>query len=140
MRKYVAAIAVSVLCSMPVASLAKADGPQPVQQHNSNAVWFENFTGLSNASLVVSYPDGTVETVETSKGTPVFKLRGDVARDGVYRYELRAATEQREEIKNQFDNGRGDAARSDRLTPFYLSGHFTVSRGVIITPEDIKEE
>lgn len=120
--------------------MAATDTPQPVQQHNSNALWFENFSGLKQASLVVNHPDGTIETVEAERGTPVFKLTGRDVRDGIYRYELRAATEQREDIKNQIDNGRGDAARTQRFVPFYLSGHFTVFRGVIITPEDIKEE
>ena len=125
---------------LPLAVWAAGNAPQPIQQHNTNALWFENFDGLSNASLVVNYPDGTIETFEAKNGTPVFKLGGNNTYDGVYRYELRAATKEREEIKNQLDNGRGSAERSKRLKPFYLSGHFTVYRGAIITPEDLKEE
>lgn len=126
--------------ALPLTVWAAGNEPLPIQQHNSNAVWFENFGGLSNASLVISYPDGTIETIETAKGTPVFKLRSDMAFDGVYRYELRAATQETRKIKNQLNNGRGDAARSESSVPFNLTGHFTVSRGVIITPKDIKEE
>ncbi|WP_299693838.1 hypothetical protein [uncultured Tateyamaria sp.] len=117
-----------------------SDTPQPVQQHNSNAVWFENWTGLRNASMVISYPDGTLETIEARSGTPVFKLVGAQVLDGVYRYELRAATDKTEKIKNPINNGRGDAARSELAVPFLLNGHFTVSRGVIVTPKDLKEE
>ena len=117
-----------------------SDDPAPVQQHNSNAVWFENFAGLSKTSMIISFPDGTVETIHAQSGTPVFKLTGSQVLDGVYNYELRAATDKTEEIKNPIDNGRGDAARNERAVPFFANGHFVVSRGVIITPEDIKEE
>lgn len=132
-----AALCVAVNVSGPVNA---SDTPQPVQQHNSNALWFENWAGLSNAQMVISFPDGTLETIEARSGTPVFKLTGSQVMDGVYRYELRAATEKTEKIKNPLDNGRGDASRSERTIPFLLNGHFTVSRGVIVTPEDLKEE
>lgn len=114
--------------------------PQPVQQHNSNALWFENWVGLSNTSMTISYPDGTIETIHAATGTPVFKLTGAEVIDGVYRYELRAATDKVEKIRNKIENGRGKAARDERAVPFYTTGHFVVSRGVIVTPEDLKEE
>ena len=121
------------------AGLAR-ETPQPVQQHNSNAVWFENWVGLSNTSMTINYPDGTIETIHASTGTPVFKLTGAEVLDGVYRYELRAATDKTEKIKNKIENGRGKAARDERAVPFYTTGYFVVSRGVIITPEDLKED
>lgn len=122
--------------------LAPAPGraANPVQQHNSNAVWFENWTGLSNATLTVVAPDGRITQIEAASGTPVFQLSGAEVVDGVYRYELRAATQEQVRIVNQIDNGRGEAQRDSAAVPFLLNGSFTVSRGVIITPEDIKEE
>lgn len=113
---------------------------EPVQQHNSNAVWFENWTGLSNASLTVSAPNGKIITVYAESGTPVFQLEGDAVLDGVYRYELSAATDEKMEIVNEVDNGRGENQSNTIAKPFYANGHFVVSRGVIITPEDIQEE
>ncbi|MCE8008758.1 hypothetical protein [Aestuariivita sp.] len=111
----------------------------PIEQHNSNAFWFENFIGLSNAQLKVTAPNGEIIVVEAASGTPVFQLSGAEALDGIYRYELGAATSELVKIVNPVDNGRGDAARDTKAKPFYTSGHFTVSRGVIITPEDIQE-
>ena len=107
----------------------------PVEQHNSNAVWFENWTGLRNATLTVSMPDGQIATIHAATGTPVFQLTGSEIPDGIYRYELNAATEEQVKIVNPQNNGRGDAASDSQAKPFYLVGHFTVSRGVIITPE-----
>jgi len=113
---------------------------QPVQQHNSNAVWFENWTGLSNATLKVSTPSGEVITIHAETGTPVFTLDSANAADGIYRYELSAATEEKESIVNQLDSGRGDAQTDTTFKPFRTSGQFHVSRGVIIIPEEINED
>lgn len=116
-----------------------AQAAEPVQQHNSNAVWFENWIGLSNASMTVAAPNGKVTTVFAETGTPVFELLPDEVQDGIYRYELSAATDEKVEIVNEVDNGRGEDARDTASVPFYTTGHFVVSRGVIITPEDIQE-
>lgn len=113
---------------------------EPVQQYNSNALWFENWIDLSNATLKVVAPDGTITDVYTATGTPVFQLNGAEVLDGVYRYELSAASTEREKIVNKINNGRGDAAQDDAAKPVYLNGAFTVSRGVIITPEEISED
>lgn len=113
---------------------------EPVQQHNSNAVWFENWIGLSNASLTVAAPNGKITQIYAETGTPVFELPADAPQDGVYRYELSAATDERIEIVNEVDNGREDPGDGTMAKPFYTTGHFVVSRGVIITPEETSEE
>ena len=112
----------------------------PVQQNNSTALWFENWVGLSNATLVVAEPGGKVTQLFVERGTPVYELDRAEARDGVYTYELRAATEETVAKVNSFDNGRGSIERDTAAKPFYMSGSFTVSRGIIIRPEEIKEE
>jgi hypothetical protein len=113
---------------------------EPVQQHNSNAVWFENWTGLSNASMTVAAPNGKITSIFAESGTPVYQLSGDDVLDGIYRYELNAATDEQIEIVNPVDNGRGDNQSNTMAKPFYTTGYFVVSRGVIITPEEIEEE
>ena len=124
-----------------VASFAMAkETPKPVQQHNSNAVWFENWTGLKNTSMTIQAPDGEVTTIFAQTGTPVFQLSGQEVADGIYRYELSAATEETVKIVNKQNNGRGDASKDSAAVPYRLNGHFTVYRGVIVTPKDIKEE
>lgn len=121
------------------ASLAGASNVDPVQQHNSNAVWFENWVGLQNATLTVAAPNGKLTSVFAKSGTPVYELERGQALDGVYRYELSASTDEKEEIVNAVNNGRDSVATSQNK-PFHMSGSFVVSRGVIITPEEIKEE
>lgn len=116
-----------------------ASAANPVKQHNSNAVWFENWTGLTNATLVVASPDGKITTINAPSGTPVFQLSGSEVLDGIYRFELRAASDERVKIANPIDNGRGDTQSDSHAKPFLMNGSFTVSRGVIITPEEISE-
>ncbi|WP_135507059.1 hypothetical protein [Roseovarius aestuariivivens] len=127
----------TALCVLTATATFAAD---PVKQHNSNAVWFENWIGLSHATLTVTAPDGEVTKIEAMSGTPVFELSGREALDGIYRYELTAATDEEVEIKNQIDNGRGAQARSTAKVPYYETGSFVVSRGVIIVPERVEEE
>lgn len=111
----------------------------PVQQNNSNTVWFENWVGLNNGTLKITIPGGELVEVFAPSGTPVFELTGREVVDGIYRYELSAATNNEIKIVNPINNGRGDAARDTAAVPFYLSGAFHVARGVIVQPENIKE-
>lgn len=135
---HVKAVVLGVFLS--VGTSLSASAAEPVQQHNSNAVWFENWIGLSNASMTVSVPNGKIITVFAETGTPVFQLSDTEVLDGVYRYELSAATDEKVEIVNEIDNGRGENQSGSVAMPFYTTGHFVVSRGVIIIPEEIKEE
>ncbi len=129
-----------VICLLAGLLALPAAAADPRQQHNSNALWFENWTGLRNATLVVTAPDGRIFEIMAPSGTPVFQLPARDVIDGIYRYELSAATDKTEKIVNPIDNGRGEAASDTVAVPYYATGAFVVSRGVIITPEEIQEE
>lgn len=122
-----------------ISSATSAFAVEPVEQHNSNAFWFVNWIGLSNATLTVAEPNGHIVKIYAESGTPVYQLKGEV-QDGVYRYELTAATEERVKIVNPINTGRGDNQPDTRAVPHYSTGFFVVERGVIITPEEVKEE
>ncbi|WP_390915546.1 hypothetical protein [Pseudosulfitobacter sp. SM2401] len=140
-KTFSSALLTAALILGPFAGAAIAkETPKPVQQHNSNAIWFENWIGLTNTLMTISQPGGEITTIFAKSGTPVFQLKGNEIKDGVYRYELKAATEETKKIVNNIDNGRGDAASDQSAVPFYSSGSFVVSRGVIVAPKDIKEE
>ena len=118
---------------------ALAQAPAPIQQHNTNMLWFENWTGLSDAMLRVSSPDGQIETVRQASGTPVYHLSGNRITDGIYRYELRASSDSRSAYSSS------NAAQYDTTTSqtpaeiFYRSGAFLVEGGAIVTPEATAE-
>jgi hypothetical protein len=114
--------------------------PQPIEQHNSTAVWFENWSDLYNATLEVVSPNGEIQVVFAETGTPVYYLDAGTAADGIYRYQLSAATREQVKIVNPIDNGRGSAAKDTQAVPFHTGGSFTVYRGVIVQPEEISED
>ena len=129
-----------ILALIAVTAAMPAFAADPVEQHNSNAFWFENWIGLSNATLKVSAPDGQLTEIFAASGTPVFELTGREIVDGVYRFELSAATEEKVKIINQIDNGRGDAESDSQAKPYNLNGVFVVSRGAIVKQEELEEK
>ncbi|MFK7938876.1 MAG: hypothetical protein AB8B82_05825 [Roseovarius sp.] len=128
-----------ILCALVFGSALHA--AEPIQEHNSTAVWFENWIGLTHGNMRVASPDGQITDSYAASGTPVFELTGGGAVDGVYRYELRASTE--DMIKNR-DYSEDSALEQDSseyiAKPFYKTGVFIVERGVIITPKETLEE
>lgn len=134
MRHTLIATGLCLLLTLPAPVAA-----QPVQQHNTNTVWFENWIGLSQAMMRVASPSGDIRDVVSEIGTPVFELRGPVE-DGIYRYELRAATE--EMMKNRDYVKDGTMGNDAEFLPkaLYITGYFKVEGGVVIRPEDSREE
>ena len=121
------------------ATATVAYAAEPVKQHNSNALWFANWIGVYNATLIVSDPSGKTVTLFEKKQTPVFKLSGEV-KDGVYRYELSAATDKTVKLDTKLDNGRGENQKDSSPVPYYAQGHFIVERGVIVPDEKLPRE
>jgi hypothetical protein len=135
MRHTLIATGLCLLLSLPTAVAA-----QPVQKQSTNAIWFENWNGLTQATMRIATPDGDIRDVASDRGTPVFELSGGKIVDGVYRYELRAATT--EMVKNR-DYNKDSVIGNDSEylpKPLYITGKFVVDRGVIIRPKDIEEE
>lgn len=114
---------------------------EPMERTNTTALWFENWQGLSNATLKVSTPDGALIDIFAPTGTPRFQLRAvNPVVDGVYNYELSAATDEMVPVQNQLDNGRGKAAKKETAQSFQMGGFFIVNRGVITKRENLVEE
>lgn len=100
------------------------------------ALSFTGGTGFTNAVLTIVGP-GDFEAEETaSRGLPVFRVRGGRMKDGVYRYTLSAATDEKVKIAKPIDNGRGGNARDFALKPFHMYGMFRVVRGTIAPLDD----
>lgn len=136
MKKIMPTLALTA--GLSLAGLSVGFAAEPVQQQNSNALWFENWTGLSNATLKIAYPSGLVKSVYAESGTPVFQLPAD-APDGAYNYELTAATNKMEAVIDpSVNNGRGDAAATQTTVGYSTSGSFAVLRGAIALNDDAK--
>ena len=106
-RNYFSRVAICMLVAAAPASAAFAQSPPtPQQQSNSSALWFENWGSLSHATLKIVTPAGKVLRVYAETGTPVFQLQGQTVGDGVYRYDLTAATAETRPVDSEVNNGR----------------------------------
>lgn len=135
MRLAVIATGLWMLLALPAVVAA-----QPIQKSNSNAVWFENWIGLSQAMMRVATPSGDISDVTSASGSPVYELKGGNNVDGIYRYELRATT--KEMVKNRDYVKGGTNGNDAEFVPkaLYITGSFKVERGVIVLPEESEEE
>ena len=125
--------------AMGLTGLSAAYAAEPIERDNTNAVWFENWIGLKNATLKVAMPSGKIVDVYAESGTPVFKLDPADSADGVYGYELTAATDKLQPVVNPIDNGRGTAEKTQVAVGFAMTGAFLVSRGAIV-PMNVEQE
>jgi hypothetical protein len=129
----IAAALCLLLVSLPAVAMAQT--VKPNQQYNSNSVWFDNWIGLSNANMRVATPDGDIIDVFAERGSPVFVLRGRTIADGVYRYELRAATQEKVKNRNYDKDSVTGNDTEYYAKQLYITGSFMVKRGVIVAPE-----
>ena len=121
--------------------LTGAFANEPLARNDSTTLWFENWGNLSKSSLIVVSPDGSQTNVTAERGSPRFFLRDlKAVTDGVYNYELTAATDEMIAVNTELDNGRGKAQRDKMNKPFAMNGYFFVSRGVISQKEALIEE
>lgn len=127
------------LMSATVASAqSPAVAPAPTLTGNTNSIWFDNWTGLSDATLKVAAPDGTITTETAASRSPVFRLKGTRIPEGIYRFELRAATQERIKVRrnDQPTPGAGqDDERPEEIPKMItVTGAFKVTRGAILLP------
>ena len=84
-------------------------------------------------------PSGQVLNFPSKKGSPVFYLEKSEGADGIYKYELRAATEEKARRVNKLYSGR-DKEPESAAVPYTLTGFFVVSRGVIVEKDTSSED
>ncbi len=128
------------LSALVAVSVTPTFANQVFHQHNSNAIWFENWGQMFNGTLDVVAPDGRHFRVEAAAGTPVFQLDPTNVIDGTYSYEVTAAKPEKVKIINPQNNGRGENASNEMNEAFKMNGQFTVLRGIIVEPEDVTED
>ena len=119
-----------------VASTLSAWAADVEARMQPTALSFTGGASFTNARLEIRGPDDYESEETASRGLPVFRVRGGTMKDGVYFYNLSAATDEKQEIKRKIDNGRGDGARDYTFKPFYMEGMFRITKGLI---EEIDE-
>ena len=94
----------------------------------------------SRATLTITGPDGFVFRTFSKTGNPtvdLIKAKANV--DGLYTYEITAASSETVTIRNPLNNGRGGADRTTMKRGVSASGSFVVKGGLIVDMSNEKE-
>ncbi len=95
----------------------------------------------SNATLTIVGPDGQAYSNYSKAGNPAINLiREKATADGLYTYEVTAASSQTRRTVNVLDNGRGNKEKSEVRVAAKASGSFEAKGGLIIEPSGEEEE
>ncbi len=118
--------------------------PTPVERFSESNVSFVlkgNVKGIHNVVLTVTGPNGYSATSFSKKEVPSLALQkyGKVG-NGVYRYQITAASKETTEIASKLNNGRGKNSKIDINKGISLSGVFQVKDGQIVAKDDLKEK
>ena len=103
---------------------------------SDNSIAFD-LQELGNAVLTVSGPNDYQASAFAKAGEIVIRLDGEgKLEDGVYTYELTAASQETKRIRNPIDNGRGDDQRGEVRIGVRVSGAFPVLDGKAMPPQE----
>ncbi|AXS39858.1 hypothetical protein D1F64_07085 [Breoghania sp. L-A4] len=120
---------------MGFASSGMAQGFSAKGNFSGATVAFGAPAGFTNYQLTVTGPNGFNATVFSKKGAPTINLRKlGVVDDGVYNYQLTAASTERAPVRTPIDNGRGAQENTETLVGASSSGTFIVKGGAIVQP------
>jgi hypothetical protein len=106
------------------------------KRFTDTSVGFDLKGTYSNVTLTISGPRDFHASAFARAGAPVIDLRryGELE-DGLYTYQLTAATAERARTRTRLDDGRAASAPIEPLQSAALSGTFRVQNGAIVKPD-----
>ena len=139
MLRYLAAGVAALLAYAPVAAGA-GDDLDAFRTLAGSQVSFSLGGGYSNATLSVAGPVGFLARNFSKSGNPSIDLiRSKAKADGLYTYEITAASPDTVAVVNDEDNGRGTAEKSIVQRGVSASGTFMVKNGLIVELSSARE-
>jgi hypothetical protein len=129
------ALALAGLLAAAVPSICPADDIVTADRFSGTEVSFAIKDSLSNVTLTIAGPEDFAATAFAPSGVPSIDLArvGPMA-DGLYHYQLTAATQEKVRSVAKLDNGRDDRGRIESRKGVVSSGTFWVKDGVIVKP------
>ena len=130
----------TVLClaaclAIGAAGASLADDMVASKKVGDKSVAFMLKRPLSNSTLSVSGPDDFHARVYSKSGEVAIDLgKFGALEDGVYHYDITAATDQPAKVRTPLDNGRDAKANVAPRLGVAMSGTFTVKDGKIVEP------
>ncbi len=118
--------------------------PTAVEKFSASSLGFEMqgaSSAMRNVTLTVTGPNGYNASAFSSKGVPAIDLSSfGKLRNGMYRYQITAASEETVEMEPGLDNGRGDDDSNAMFKSVAMSGVFHVNGGAIAAKSNKKEK
>ena len=144
MKRAVVGVSVALLMGasgvMAVSDAATAQSMNAVKRFSDATVGFSMKGSYSNYSLTVTGPNGFNATVMSKKSAPALNLRKlGIIDDGIYRYNLTAASSKAMSVRTPENSGRGGDKKTAMMAGVSDSGSFVVKGGKIVQEADISE-
>jgi hypothetical protein len=134
-------LCLAACAAIGISSACMAGEVVAVERFDGTSLGFLLKNSLSNATLSVSGPDDFHVSVFSETGALMLDLgKLGPVEDGLYKYEITAATDQRLKVRTPLDNGRGT---KESITPYKsvaMSGTFLVKDGKIFKPSSAAKE
>ena len=130
----------TILClatcaAIGISSACLADDMVAAEQLGGKKSGFLLKGSLSNATLTVSGPDSFHASAFSKSGAVAIDLgESGPLEDGVYNYQITAATADLAKVRTSLDNGRDPAVEKAQHTSMAMSGTFLVKDGAIVAP------
>lgn len=118
------------------------DYPLPIanEKFSGSQLNFTAKNDINNVTLTVIGPDGFYQKRFSKKHIPSMDLSEFKGlKDGIYNYEITAASREMMKNENRLDNGRGGNDRNQVNKSLQQSGHFRLANGKIMAFEQIEE-
>ncbi len=138
-RRSLFAGVVAMVAIVPTSAFA-ANELDAFRTLSGSEVSFSLGGAYSNSMLTISGPDGFIIRTFSKTGNPavdLIKAKANV--DGVYTYEITAASSETVTIRNPQNNGRGGADRGTMKRGVSATGSFVVKGGMIVDTSQDKE-
>ena len=145
-------------CLFSISSQGITEDKKIASESFSNDTIAFNYKGnFSKATISIAGPNGFSIKSFKENGDPIVNLSNArqnnssndelssssnetlALTDGLYKYEISAATGETLEISDTLNNGRGESAKTTMNVSETQSGHFRVENGSIVNYLDIKE-
>lgn len=136
---------IAVFCLVTASCAANAsDKLDATKRFSGDIIEFVLNQPYSNVQLTVAGPGGYYATEATGSASPSLRLSDHLAgdsrlRDGLYKFQITAATDKEVPVENRLNNGRGDAERKTKRVSASASGTFRVKNEQILELKDLKE-
>lgn len=130
------------IVSIPYAVETASFDPQPIahEKFSGSQINFVMKNDVHNITFTVGGSDGFYQQIFLENGTPTLDLSQlKEIKDGVYHYQINAASNEMVKNQSKSDDGRGEKTRKLINKGLQQSGHFRVVKGKIAEYKKIAE-